>query len=239
MLTHPHTPHTPTPPPPPRPPHPPPPPPHTPPTPPPHPHPPHPTPTPQPPPPTPPHPKKVSRLDSELVQDRRNSSASAMELRLSCTNPSILTHILTLRGFTKCQHLRQANFCALSHPVLFRTTATQHTEVTDQLRVIGPQRLLRPAVMVCVEVITQHPFVERGVNASLHDVSCVFGKTVLELFPSVMYPSRVPVAPLVTMPCAYGYGGQYCVCHNGSVTSQSDTTIAPQRHGYHATGLFH
>ena len=27
-----------------------------------------------------------------LVQERRNSIALAMELRLSCTNPSILTH---------------------------------------------------------------------------------------------------------------------------------------------------
>ena len=29
-----------------------------------------------------------------LVQERRNSGALAMELRLSCTNPSILYHIV-------------------------------------------------------------------------------------------------------------------------------------------------
>ena len=29
-----------------------------------------------------------------LVQERRNSSANALELRLSCTNPSILSHLL-------------------------------------------------------------------------------------------------------------------------------------------------
>ena len=33
-----------------------------------------------------------------LVQERRNSSTLAMELRISCTNPSILQHIL-LKGF--------------------------------------------------------------------------------------------------------------------------------------------
>ena len=31
---------------------------------------------------------------NELVQERRNSSVLAMELRLSCTNPSISCHIL-------------------------------------------------------------------------------------------------------------------------------------------------
>ena len=38
-----------------------------------------------------------------LVQERRNSSVLAMELHLSCTNPSIYNHIFVIEYFTSVQ----------------------------------------------------------------------------------------------------------------------------------------
>ena len=41
-----------------------------------------------------------------LIQERPNSSASAMELRLSCTNPSILTWLKNVpTSYRKCTHI--------------------------------------------------------------------------------------------------------------------------------------
>ena len=42
----------------------------------------------------------VERNINELVQERRNSSVLAMELRLFCTDPSILPHFDSIRNIT-------------------------------------------------------------------------------------------------------------------------------------------
>ena len=47
-----------------------------------------------------------------LVQERRNSSALAMELRLSCTNPSICSHTLYIRElilYENCILIQRSN----------------------------------------------------------------------------------------------------------------------------------
>ena len=49
-----------------------------------------------------------------LVQERRNSSALAMELRLSCTNPSISIHVHFLINFEKKNAYLKSNFHQIS-----------------------------------------------------------------------------------------------------------------------------
>ena len=44
-----------------------------------------------------------------LMQERRNSIANTLELRLSCTNPSLYTCIYILLGYTK-QTLSESEF---------------------------------------------------------------------------------------------------------------------------------
>ena len=65
-----------------------------------------------------------------LVQERRKSSALAMELRLSCTNPSICTKTNTyFRGVNQCEGNTMADCLVVTCSTLWRIPYNHHQAI--------------------------------------------------------------------------------------------------------------
>ena len=66
--------------------------------------------------------REFSRDIHGLVQERRNSSALAMELRLSCTNPSIYLHLALIKVLRTNKYIHQNINLTATFKIIILTT---------------------------------------------------------------------------------------------------------------------